>query len=112
MRIFSTALLLTVTACSAEPVIENKVASAKPDDRVECAIGKGSDFANDCAIERGEGISLVVRHNDGGFRRLTLTADGSIDTADGADAISVQPLSDGRTEVKIGEDRYRLPATL
>jgi hypothetical protein len=112
MRIFSTALLLTVTSCNAEPVIENKVTSAKPDDRIECAIGSGSDFASACAIERGEGTSLVVRHNDGGFRRLTLTADGIIDTSDGADAILAQPLNDGRTEITIGENRYRLPATL
>jgi hypothetical protein len=112
MRIFSVPLALLVVGCSAEPIVENKVSQAKAEDQIECAVGGASDFARACAIERGEGTMLTLRHGDGGFRRLTLEADGTIDTADGADALTVQTLSDGRTEVTIGDDRYRLPATL
>ena len=112
MRIFSAALILTLAACGTTPVAENKVETAKPDDRIDCAIGGAADFTKDCAIERGDANALTLRHKDGGFRRLTLEADGTIDTADGAEAMTVQPLSDGRTEIVVGEDRYRLPSNL
>ncbi len=112
MRIFSGFLLLIFTGCSAEPVVENQVSQAKPNDQIDCALSGSQAFTRDCALERGDGTMLTLRHRDGGFRRLTLEADGTIDTADGADDITVQTLADGRTEITVGEDRYRLPATL
>jgi hypothetical protein len=112
MRIFSVAVMLTLAGCGSQPAFENKVEQAKPDDRIECAIGGAQDFTRSCALERGNRTALTLRHEDGGFRRLTLESDGTIDTADGADAITVQTLSDGRTEVTVGGDRYRLPSTL
>ena len=112
MRIFSALALLFLASCSAEPAAENKVKQAKAEDRIECAIDSASDFTRDCAIQRGDGTMLKLRHGDGGFRRLTLEADGTIDTADGADPVAVQTMSDGRTEITVGNDRYRLPATL
>jgi hypothetical protein len=111
MRIFSVALLLMIAGCRDKPAIENQVSQAKPDDQIDCAIGGMPDFTKDCAIERSDGTMLTLRHRDGGFRRLTLEPDGTIDTADGADGITVQTLSDGRTEVTVGADRYRLPAS-
>jgi hypothetical protein len=112
MRTFSVALTLILVGCGTEPAVENKVTQAKADDQIECALGGTGDFTRNCAIERGEGTNLTLRHEDGGFRRLTLEADGTIDTADGADVLTLQPLSDGRTEIRIGDDSYRLPATL
>jgi hypothetical protein len=112
MRIFSVALVLTLVACGSKPAVENKVEQAKADDRIECAIGGVTDFSNDCAIERGDGAALTLRHKDGGFRRLMLEADGTIDTADGAETMTVQPLGDRRTEITVGADRYRLPSGL
>jgi hypothetical protein len=112
LRIFSVASLVALAGCAAEPVVENQVSQAKPDDKIECAIAGTRDFTKNCAIERGDGTMLTLRHGDGGFRRLTLEADGTIDTADGADSIAVQALSDGRTEITVGADRYRLPTTL
>ena len=112
MRIFSALALLFLASCSAEPAAENKVKQAKAEDRIECAIDSASDFTRDCAIERGDGTMLTLRHGNGGFRRLTLEADGTIDTSDGADTITLQTLGDGRTEIMVGSDRYRLPATL
>lgn len=55
---------------------------------------------------------MTVRHPDGGFRKVILKSNGAIDTADGAETVSVQPMADGRAQVSIGEDRYRLPAAL
>jgi hypothetical protein len=112
MRISSAAIILMLSSCGAAPVVENKVSQAKPDDRIECALGGTQDFTRACAIERGEETMLTLRHSDGGFRRLTLEPDGTIDSADGADALTVRKLGDGRTEVTVGEERYRLPATL
>jgi hypothetical protein len=112
MRTFSVALALLLVGCGTEPVGENKVTQAKAEDRIECALGGNGDFARNCAIERGEGNVIVLRHENGGFRKLTLDPDGTIDTADGADTLTLQTLSDGRTEIRIGYDSYRLPATL
>lgn len=112
MRIFSAALMLLVGGCSGEPVVDNKVSQAKADDKIECAVGGALQFAVSCAIERGESAILTLRHSDGGFRRFTLEADGTIDTADGADALTLKTLDDGRAEITVGEDRYRLPAGL
>ena len=112
MRIFNALALLFLASCSAEPAAENKVKQAKAEDRIECATTGATTFTRDCAIERGDGTMLTLRHGDGGFRRLTLEADGTIDTSDGADTIILQPLNDGRTEIMVGSDRYRLPATL
>ena len=112
MRIFSALALLMLASCGAASVAENYVEQAKAEDRIECAIDSASDFTRDCAIERGDGTMLTLRHGNGGFRRLTLEADGTIDTSDGADTITLQTLADGRTEIMVGSDRYRLPATL
>lgn len=108
-RIFSlgVALTLTLTACGAAP--EDKVATAAPDDRIECALGGAAAFAADCAIERGEGNRLVLRHADGGFRRIDLATDGTISAADGSDQPGGAMLPDGRFELTLGSDRYRLP---
>jgi hypothetical protein len=101
-----------MAGCASEPATENVVATAAPADRIECAIGEGAAMANSCALERSEGNVLVLRHEDGGFRKLTLEADGTIDTADGADGLELTPMPDGRTEIVIGADKYRLPAGL
>ena len=91
---------------------ENLVEQAKADDRIDCALSGEAEFTHSCAFERDSGTALTLRHSDGGFRRLTLEADGTIDTADGAESITVNSMADGRTEISVGEDRYRLPATL
>jgi hypothetical protein len=79
-------------------------------DRIECAVGVGS-FARVCAIKRGANpAALILRNADGGFHRLTVASDGMISAADGADVATGHPLADGRLELEIGGDRYRLPA--
>jgi hypothetical protein len=112
LRTFSAALTLIVAGCAGEPAAENVTENVAAADRIECAIGEGAEMANSCTLERSGGNGLVLRHEDGGFRKLTLDADGTIDTADGADGLALTPMSDGRTDVIIGADRYRLPAGL
>ncbi len=107
LRIFSVGLLLAAAACG--PNAENKVAAAAPDDRIECATGGAVDFSKACAIERDAGTRIVLRNADGGFRRIDLAADGTITAADGSDTAQGKPLPDGRFELSLGRDRYRLP---
>ncbi|MDB5715919.1 MAG: hypothetical protein JWO15_3316 [Sphingomonadales bacterium] len=52
---------------------------------------------------------LTIHHADGGFRKLAVALDGTITAADGASEAIGHPLADGRLEVEIGGDRYRLP---
>ena len=79
--------------------------SAEP---LECAVDGAVKFDRGCRIEQTEAL-LVLHHPGGGFRRLRF-ANGGVAAADGADPASVAVLPDGRTEVAIAGDRYRLPA--
>lgn len=84
---------------------------AEGPEHVDCALGPGTTFAKDCAIERskdGETYKLILRHPDGGFRRLEVGADNTIVAADGADAARII-LNGTIAEVTVGEDRYRIP---
>ncbi|HEX8364934.1 MAG TPA: hypothetical protein VF603_06595 [Allosphingosinicella sp.] len=95
---------------------ENAAAAAVAEDgTIECAIG-GGGFERSCRIERREGpegLRLTIRHADGGFRRLQLPRDGSgAVAADGAEPAQVTVIADGRAEVSIAGDRYRLPPAL
>ena len=73
-------------------------------------------FARDCTVERtesAEGLILTVRRPDNGFHRLLVVKDGrGVIAADGAESAKVSVIGDGRIEVAIGGDRYRLSATV
>lgn len=124
-RISSAILLLTVLGACGEPKTNTKVlaqieanqaAEAADDGRVQCAPGGAEAFARVCEIERAEttrGVVLTVRHPDGGFRRLLVTTDGrGVVAADGAEPAVVTLIGTEEIEVAIGEDHYRLPATM
>jgi hypothetical protein len=85
---------------------------AEGSEHVACALGQGAAFAMDCAVERsraGDEQVLVVRHPDGGFRRLSVRQDGTgLAATDGADNARVS-VAGPVLEVAIGEDRYRIP---
>ena len=85
-------------------------------DLVECAIGDGASFRRVCTVEENrkeDGVRLVLRAPDGGFRRLLRTDDGrGVVSADGAEPAEVTALPPDRIEVRIGHDRYRLPAVM
>jgi hypothetical protein len=125
MRISSAVLpLVLLAACGQQSAdraalsnaIDNAQATAGGDERIECAAVGAASFARDCTVERtesAEGLILTVRRPDNGFHRLLVVNDGrGVIAADGAEAAKVTLIDDGRIEVAIGGDRYRLPATV
>jgi hypothetical protein len=90
--------------------------AAEGADKVDCATDGATRFERICAVERSagaNGLILTVRSPSGSFRRLLVTRDGrGVIAADGADEARVALVGDGRIEVAIAGDRYRLPATV
>jgi hypothetical protein len=104
-------LIVAVAGCSAD----TEQPQAEPGaERIECALGKGAEFAADCLIERSavDGARiLTVRHPDGGMRRFEQVEDGrGLIVADGADEAKLD-FADEVLEVTVASDRYRFPAT-
>ena len=123
-RIFSSIIVLLVTACGGaaddaasgggnQGISSNTIAAEAQPERVACAIGR-AEYADDCTIDRvatDEGTVLTIRHPDGGFRRLRVSADGEgIAAADGAVPTEILKRSGTTVEVAIGDARYRLPS--
>jgi len=111
---FAPALLLLAACSGAEAPGETAGGAAAPGDRIDCSVAVAADYERSCTIEAADGADgrlLIVRKPDGGFRRLIVTADGVV-AADGAEQATATILSDGRIEVEIGGDRFRLPATV
>ena len=86
------------------------------DDRIDCRIGASTGFERHCTLEQADeerGRTLTIRKPDGGFRRLLVTGDGrGVVAADGAEPAIVTIIDDGRIDVAIGGDNFRLPATI
>jgi hypothetical protein len=85
--------------------------------RIDCALGEGSQFGPDCLVEKvsgEEGPEFIVRHPDGGFRRLKIAADrAGMVALDGADeVVNSRNSGGGVLEVAVGPDRYRFPPDL
>ena len=95
------ALLLLLGSCGPGAA---KGAEGAP---VECAVDGAAAFERSCVLER-QGTMVVLHHPGGGFRRFELGSEG-IAAADGADPAVVALLADGRLEVAVARDRYRLP---
>ena len=125
-RIFKAALLaLPLAACGSPDQSANTAlianveaqqqADAEDDGRVLCARGDGQ-LQRTCTVEQvrdADGLVLTLRHPDGGFRRLRVTADGrGVIAADGAEPVKVTIVGPGDIEVAVGGDHYRLPATV
>jgi len=89
---------------------------AAVDTGIECRIDGTTGFERVCRVETADsadGRILTVRKPDGGFRRLRVTTDGAgIVAADGAEHAEVTRLGDGRSEVAIGGESFRLPASV
>lgn len=82
---------------------------------IECAIGTAEKMTLECRLEkvrRGENLSYVVHHPDGGFRRLVIAPGGKgLVTADGADeATSV--VTKGASELTNEQVYYRILLSL
>ena len=95
---------------------ENAAAQAADNGKIECAINGDSDFSQDCQTERlsGEnGVTMIVRHPDGGFRRFKLLTDGrGLEAADGAEKATIEIIEDDQILVSVGSDKYILPARM
>ncbi len=91
-------------------------AEQKPGLPIDCALAGAGSFTRGCTVEQsaaGGGIILTVRHPDGGFRRLQVMQDGrGVATADGAQPAVVAIAGDHDIEIRVADDRYRLPATI
>ena len=119
----SSALLLLLAGCGERQpntalladVEAEQRAAAEDDGMVLCA--RGTELlTRNCTVDRerrDEGLVLTLRRPDGGFRRLLVTRDGrGLIAADGAEPARVAVVDTGRIDVALGNDRYRLPATV
>jgi glucose/arabinose dehydrogenase len=125
LRISSAAILLALAACSkggdAQEVVqvaadgsteELPEAAASPAS-VPCALKGAKEFKADCLIERsteGGKIMVLVRHPDGGFRRL-IELDGGKRYAAADGAQRAELTANGKeVEVTVEDDHYLFPA--
>ena len=112
MRISSAILALALASCGQpeqeEAVqVEQRQVEAAP--KFPCAQA-GGELVAACTLEReatAEGATLTLRHPDGHFRRFRVSAAG-LAAADGAEPARVLATGD-QLDVRVGEDRYRLP---
>lgn len=122
-RIFSSfAVVLLVTACGKPDsgvlaeAEDSAAAQAADDGRIECAINGDSDFSSGCQTERlsGEnGVTLIVRHPDGGFRRFNVLTDGrGLEAADGSEKARIEIVEDDKILVSVGSDKYLMSARM
>lgn len=120
MRTSERLILLAATAvlagCSGSASSDRESLTGGDDSRIACALGDETEFTEQCDAERvqhGDRRELVLRHPDGGFRRFDIVTDGrGLVAADGSEEALVTPLTDGRIELSVGGDRYRIPATV
>jgi hypothetical protein len=117
-------LLAALTACNEQKADTRVLAKAEADQsaaaaddgRVKCALAGATAFERVCAVDRSRearGLVLTMRHPDGGFRRLLVANDGrGVVAADGAEAARVTIVDPTEIEVALGDDIYRLPATM
>ena len=112
---FMIATVAAMTGCDSGGGSGGEV-SAGEDGKINCRIGAATSFARVCTIERVQGQAgtiLIIRKPDGGFRRLLVTTDGrGVVAADGAEPARVTVTGDGRIDVSVGGDHFRLPATV
>ena len=91
-------------------------AQAADNGQVLCATGGAATMTRTCTVDREtspRGLVLTLHHADGGFHRLLVTTDGrGVMAADGAQDATITVVDSDEIEVKIGTDRYRLPATV
>ena len=104
------------TPVTAETSSEAPTRAANGNDLIECATHGAQWFLRECEVEKSKDESgalvLVVHHPDGGFRRFTVVTDGrGLETTDGFEQAQTSVVDD-RLDVRVGDDRYRFPATV
>jgi hypothetical protein len=106
---------LPVCAChNTGESAEQLVAAAQEDHRViECRVDGAAHFTPDCFVERRKATDgssvLVLRHSQGGFRRVQVSDDGRrINQADGAEQMQMIGKAGQGIEISVGDDHYRI----
>jgi hypothetical protein len=107
------ALLTLVTgllaACSPDPEPAPGIAE-QGGMAIECALNGSDRFVRECRLSEeiaGPNAEFVVRHPDGGFRRLELSeSPAGFDAGDGAEDASSEQQGDW-VVLTIDNDRYR-----
>lgn len=123
MRIFSASLALLLVSGCGKPdnavlaeAEKDAAAQAANEGLIECAINGDTDFSKGCQSERlaGEnGVTLIVRHPDGGFRRFNILTDGrGLEAADGSERAQVEIVEEDKILVSVGSDKYLMPARM
>ncbi len=93
--------LMALASCSPD------AADAPEGEQVACALDDAENFAEVCVLQR-DGPRFIVYRPDGGFRRFEPVAGQGVRSIDGADAAIITDLADGRTEIAVDGDRYRV----
>lgn len=124
LRIFSASLCLILASCGGPPDTvaagnateeqagDTGTPAGTPVERVACALGN-AEMTQACTVERTaavDGTLVTIRHPDGAFHRLRMSADGQVGAADGALPAAVS-IRDGVADIALGDARYRLPLT-
>ena len=115
MRVSMLLFLAALAGCGESAAPEHNAFAETARNRIDCRFPGADQFERSCTFERdaGDPAVLVIRKPDGGFRRLRVVSDGrGVVAADGAEPARVTILADNRIEVAIGNDRFRLPATV
>lgn len=109
MRIFDrAALILLAGSLSACGSVTDSAPSGK-EQRISCRIGVDAAFAEKCSVEWQDDENFLIRHDDGGFRRFMLSADGmTISVADGAEKLTIESEKNGAVSMTIGDEAYRI----
>jgi len=87
----------------------SEVSPSPPGEAIGCGISAGAGSAADCTLERIAGTNeIVIRHRDGGFRRLNFDlATGALASADGAESVVLEQ-GPGVLQFAIRPGRYRI----
>ncbi|MEW4466935.1 hypothetical protein AB1K62_03780 [Parasphingorhabdus sp. JC815] len=112
------AAILLVTACGSESdtEAENAINQGLDGSKIRCAVNGESQFSDSCQAERlstENGVTLIIHHPDGGFRRFKILTDGrGIEAADGAELAKIEIVADEKILVSVGPDQYIMPARM
>jgi hypothetical protein len=124
MQIYSASVLglaLTLSGCGDKPKevpkTEAQVAAQVEENQnlIPCAVDGAAALAKMCTYETAngeQGLTIIVRHAEGGFRRFLVTNDGNVLAADGAGQAGFTMVGADHIEVTLDGDRYQLPATI
>ena len=96
---------------------EERAADQAPiNGKIKCAVNGETDFATVCEEERlstADGVILIVRHPDGGFRRFNVLTDGrGLEVADGSEKAKIEIVEDNEIKIRVGADQYILSARM